>query len=120
MKVKVTLAAVIVIMASGSSLAADWPQWQGPDRDGKSADTGLLKQWPQEGSPLAWKIDKLGGGDSVACLQAEDGKIVWHNRKPRVGTFLECVMSKPGATTIHRREEWDATLYCLLECADGL
>ncbi|MEN6574811.1 MAG: PQQ-binding-like beta-propeller repeat protein [Phycisphaerales bacterium] len=53
--------------------AADWPQWQGPNRDGKSADTGLLQQWPQEGPPLAWRIDKLGGGDSAPAVV--DGRV---------------------------------------------
>src|SRR6202035_3111080 len=31
--------------------AYDWPQWQGPDRTAVSRETGLLKQWPQEGPP---------------------------------------------------------------------
>ena len=55
MKVRVTLTAVVVMVVAGSSLAADWPQWHGPNRDGKSADTGLLKQWPENGPPLAWR-----------------------------------------------------------------
>lgn len=68
MKVKVTVTAVVLMAVACSSMAADWPQWQGPNRDGKSADTGLLQQWPKEGPPLAWKIDKLGGGDSVPAV----------------------------------------------------
>ncbi|HND51491.1 MAG TPA: hypothetical protein PLV92_03810, partial [Pirellulaceae bacterium] len=24
----------------------DWPQWRGPNRDGISLETGLLKEWP--------------------------------------------------------------------------
>ncbi|MES2919953.1 MAG: PQQ-binding-like beta-propeller repeat protein [Verrucomicrobiota bacterium] len=40
----------------------DWPQWQGPDRTAISAETGLLKEWPDGGPPLKWRIDKLGGG----------------------------------------------------------
>jgi outer membrane protein assembly factor BamB len=62
-----------MMVAASSSLAADWPQWQGAGRDGKSADTGLLKQWPENGPPLAWKFDKLGGGDSTPAIAA--GKI---------------------------------------------
>jgi outer membrane protein assembly factor BamB len=46
------------------SLAADWPQWRGPQRDGVSKETGLLKEWPKEGPPLAWKVKGLGGGYS--------------------------------------------------------
>ncbi len=70
MKVRVTVTAMILMVVAGSSLAADWPQWQGPDRDAKSGDTGLLKQWPQDGPPLAWRIDKLGGGDGGPAIAA--------------------------------------------------
>jgi len=86
MKVKVTLAAVMVIITASSSLAADWPQWQGPNRDGKSADTGLLKPWPENGPPLAWRIDTLGGGDAGPAIAAGrifimsnrgDEEVVW-------------------------------------------
>jgi outer membrane protein assembly factor BamB len=69
-----------------SSMAADWPQWRGPNRDGKSADTGLLKQWPQDGPQLAWRVDKLGGGYSAPAIAAGrifgmsnrgDKEVVW-------------------------------------------
>jgi len=39
-----------------------WPQWRGPDRANVSPETGLLKQWPKEGPPLAWKATGLGEG----------------------------------------------------------
>jgi outer membrane protein assembly factor BamB len=50
--------------------AADWPQWQGPDRNAISKETGLLKEWPKDGPPLAWKIQGLGGGDSAPAIAA--------------------------------------------------
>src|SRR3982750_1609368 len=40
----------------------DWPQWQGPDRNGISKETGLLKEWPASGPPLVWSAANLGGG----------------------------------------------------------
>jgi len=73
MKIQTTLMAVVLMTLAGSSIAADWPQWQGPDRDGKSADTGLLQEWPPGGPPLAWKADNLGGGDSAPSIAS--GKI---------------------------------------------
>ncbi|MHC4889489.1 MAG: outer membrane protein assembly factor BamB family protein, partial [Planctomycetota bacterium] len=85
MKTKVILIAAIVTITAGSSLA-DWPQLRGPNRDGKSADTGLLKEWPKDGPPLAWKIDKLGGGYSAPAIVAGrifgmsnrgDDEVVW-------------------------------------------
>src|SRR6185369_8700773 len=50
--------------------ADDWPQWQGPDRNAISKETGLLKEWPKEGPPLAWKTSGLGGGDSAPSIAA--------------------------------------------------
>ncbi len=44
--------------------AADWSQWRGPNRDGKSAETGLLAQWPAGGPRLVWKVQGLGEGYS--------------------------------------------------------
>ena len=73
MKVKVTLISVVLMVVACSSLAADWPQLRGQNRDGKSVDTSLLKEWPNDGPPLAWKIDKLGGGYSAPSIA--DGRI---------------------------------------------
>ena len=53
-----------------SALADDWPQWQGPNRNAISRETGLLKKWPKDGPPLAWKITGLGGGDSAPSISA--------------------------------------------------
>jgi outer membrane protein assembly factor BamB len=55
---------------SFSPLAEDWPQWQGPLRNKISKETGLLKEWPKEGPPLAWKATNLGGGDSAPAVAA--------------------------------------------------
>jgi outer membrane protein assembly factor BamB len=40
----------------------DWPQWQGPDRNGISKETGLLQEWPAAGPPVVWSQTGLGGG----------------------------------------------------------
>ena len=80
--------------------ADDWPQWQGPDRNAISKETGLLKEWPKEGPALAWKTTGLGGGDSAPAIAAgriygmanrgedevvwalseKDGKEIWVSR----------------------------------------
>jgi outer membrane protein assembly factor BamB len=49
---------------------ADWPQWRGVNRDGKSAETGLLSQWPAGGPPLAWKAGGAGTGFSSMSVAA--------------------------------------------------
>ncbi len=93
-----TLAGVLLLTFSAT--ADDWPQWQGPDRNAISKESGLLKEWPKEGPPLAWKITGLGGGYSgpsiaagrifgmsnrgedevVWALSEKDGKEVWVGR----------------------------------------
>ena len=37
-------------------------QWRGPNRDGKYAETNLLKQWPENGPGLRWSFEGLGEG----------------------------------------------------------
>ena len=86
------LAGAVVIVS-----AADWPQWQGPDRTGVSKETGLLKQWPASGPAVVWTANGLGNGygsmavagdrvflqggrgrsSTVIALNREDGKEVW-------------------------------------------
>jgi hypothetical protein len=46
----------------------DWPQWQGPERNAVSKETGLLQEWPKDGPPLAWKVKGLGGGYSAPSV----------------------------------------------------
>jgi hypothetical protein len=55
-------AAAVILTAAGSALAADWPQWRGPARDGRSQEKGLLQEWPAGGPRLLWKTTGLGGG----------------------------------------------------------
>jgi outer membrane protein assembly factor BamB len=56
---------VAVLLVAPSALRADdWPQFRGPQRDGVSRETGLLKEWPKEGPRLVWAYDKAGFGYS--------------------------------------------------------
>jgi outer membrane protein assembly factor BamB len=70
------LSLLVIVAASRVNSAAaanDWPQWQGPDRNAKSQEVGLLQEWPEGGPPLAWRIDGLGGGHSAPSLA--DGQL---------------------------------------------
>lgn len=85
---------------------ADWPQWRGPQRDGISRETGLLKEWPKEGPKLLWQLKEIGSGYStpavvgerlyvisnkgmddefVLALDVKDGKQAWSTRVGKVG-----------------------------------
>lgn len=89
-------ALIAVIVAAFSAENTDWSQFRGPNRDGVSPDTGLLKEWPASGPALAWKttglglgyssvvvhkdrlftMGELGGATSLHCLTVA-GKITW-------------------------------------------
>jgi len=57
-----------VLTIALASPAADWPQWQGPDRTNVSKETGLLKSWPEGGPTLLWTFTKAGIGYSAPAI----------------------------------------------------
>jgi outer membrane protein assembly factor BamB len=77
MKIRVlVLATVMLLMLAQQAVAqtgANWPQWRGPNRDGISKETGLLKQWPAEGPTLVWKAS--GAGRGYSSFSISDGKL---------------------------------------------
>ena len=100
-RARVVLLISLVFCANAS--AADWPQWRGPNRDGKSPETGLLASWPKGGPRLAWKAQGLGEGYSpfavvgsriytqgqqgneqfVLAIDANTGKQLWKTQSGR-------------------------------------
>ena len=89
------LVGCVVLLSMGFVFAQDWPQWRGPNRDGKVTGFTGPKEWPKE-LTLKWKID-VGLGDSTPalvenklyvftrqgdeevnlCLDAQTGKELW-------------------------------------------
>jgi len=57
-----------ILLAGSLCRGDDWPQFRGPNRDGKSAETGLLKTWPKGGPELLWSVDGLGIGFSSVAV----------------------------------------------------
>ena len=62
-----------------AAASAEWHQWRGPLRDGKSAESGLLDSWPAGGPKLLWQVDSLGSGYS--SLAVADGMLVTQGLK---------------------------------------
>ena len=63
-----TAATYTELAAKTASSGADWPGWRGPNRDGKSPDTGLLKEWPAGGPERLWHADGIGNGFSTVAV----------------------------------------------------
>ena len=94
------IAGCAIAMTAVQVLAQDWPQWLGPNRDGKVAGFTPPATWPKTLAPK-WKVsvgtgdatpalvgDKLyvfarqGGDEVISCLEAESGKKVWEQKYP--------------------------------------
>ena len=45
------------------SLADDWPQWRGPQRDGEWRETGIVSRFSSDQLPLRWRVP-VGSGYS--------------------------------------------------------
>ena len=91
------LAAGLVI-AAATLAAQDWPQWLGPNRDGKTTGFKAPATWPKE-LVQKWKVT-LGPGDAspalvsgklyvfvrdegaeiTVCLDADTGKELWRDK----------------------------------------
>ena len=97
--------ATIICCFSLQTLVAQWPQFRGPNRDGISSESNLLKEWPENGPKLAWSVDVLGEGfasaviqddmafttgkkDSIEILTAMDlnGKVLWQKTVGRASS----------------------------------
>jgi outer membrane protein assembly factor BamB len=80
------------LRSSSLQPAAEWHQWRGPDRDGHSAETGLLQDWPSGGPRRLWQGS--GAGDGFASFSASNGRL--YTQGARGGT--EYVMAFDAAT----------------------
>src|SRR5688572_33438550 len=75
--------------------AADWPQWQGPDRTRVSREIGLMKQWPAGGPTVVWTANGLGGGYGSMAVAGD-----------RV--FVQSARSRNSAIIALNRAYWKA------------
>src|SRR5690606_13485432 len=70
-----------------ATLKQDWPQWQGPNRDNISTETGLAKEWPADGPKMLWSANGIGHGYSSVAVA--DGRIYITGMVEKNG-FLTC------------------------------
>jgi outer membrane protein assembly factor BamB len=67
-RIALSLCLLTLLASLATAADSDWPSWLGPNRDGKSPDTGLLKTWPADGPKLVWQADNIGEGFSSAAI----------------------------------------------------
>ena len=96
------LLAACLIRPPADGLAADWPQYLGPNRDAVYPGKALTQAWPEDGPKghLAENENRRGvvrsrrfrkktilfheksGQDVIECLNANTGETIWTNRYP--------------------------------------
>ncbi|MFN7878116.1 MAG: PQQ-binding-like beta-propeller repeat protein [Pirellula sp.] len=71
---------ILGLSLSSATLADEWPQWMGPNRDGLWKETGIIDSIPESGLPVLWRVPIGGGysGPSVAqgCVVVTDYQAV--------------------------------------------
>jgi outer membrane protein assembly factor BamB len=122
MTVLVLVFAVLLMAAASCStaLAADWPNWRGPNYDGISNETGWLSSWPAAGPKILWEasigtgfasmavsngrvyaMGNIDDNDILYCFDAHTGKEIWKKSYP-CPLFNKNHEGGPSATpTVH-------------------
>src|SRR5712671_7582148 len=122
--------ALAILLGASAALAADWPQFRGPNRDGNWSETGILETFPQEGLKIRWR-QPVGGGFSspvvasgrvfvsdvelikpsprerVHCFEEKTGKVLWvlgYKENYLEWTFVPERGAGPTATPIVEQE----------------
>jgi outer membrane protein assembly factor BamB len=98
--VAVTAFALLVPNLAPSMFAAsaEWPQFRGPNRDGKSIEQGLLSRWPDGGPKRLWSVQGVGKGFSHVTVA---GGLVYV-------TGLEGKEGMLRAYTLNGQPKWQA------------
>ena len=81
-----------------SVYGGDWPQYLGPERNATSAETGLAREWPDDGPKVLWSVPLGHGYGGPAVL---NGKVYILDRIEGSQDTLRCLNLTTG------EEEWN-------------
>jgi len=99
--VRFILIAICVIPVSTLS-AGNWPQFRGPNRDGISSETGLLRAWPEGGPEVVWSTP-VGQGYSAAAIHS--GRVYFNDYDEATAEFLVRSLSLEDGRELWRFKE---------------
>ena len=109
-----TLILGCLILISQIAYSQDWPQWRGPNGNGKVTGFKAPKTWPKE-LTQSWKIN-VGASDAtpalvkgklflitrqasdevILCIDAATGKELWKNTYPAIAVSGASAAQHPG------------------------
>ena len=105
--IRVWLVTLCSLLVASFSLGLDgpdknnWSQWHGPHRDAISAETGLLKKWPENGPPLLYQ--QAGFGDGYSTPVVDNGIIYGMSWRGEKGSKIDGVWAFDEAS---KKELW--------------
>ena len=119
---RITLGVYLLALAAAPTVAEDWPQFLGPNRNGVSAETGLIGAWPADGPKVLWRAPlgvSMSGiavvGDRLytmfqddaqqyaVCLDVNLGDELW--RTPLAPLYKNGMGNGPRATPVVAGEQ---------------
>ncbi|MFC2112555.1 PQQ-binding-like beta-propeller repeat protein [Bacteroidota bacterium] len=62
------LSLISLILIGACAEKSEFSDWRGPSRDGIYLETGLLKQWTDDGPDLLWSYEGLGFGHNAVAV----------------------------------------------------
>ncbi len=95
---------LLLLLTLTHCAAADWPQFLGPQRDGKApADTALIKELPGDGWKILWKHE-CGAGFAGPVVSGEKALLFYRSGDQHV---LEALETETG--NVIWKQEWPTT-----------
>ncbi len=104
----------VILISAGCVFAQDWPQWRGPNRDGKVRRFTAPRKWPKE-LTRKWKttvglgdatpalvgnklyvFTRQGADEVTLCLDASSGKELWKNKYAAQAVTGPAARQHPG------------------------
>ena len=85
-----------LFLAAPESVAGDWPQFRGPNRDGNWNETGILESFPRKGVKIRWRHPVGGGFSSPVVAQGRVFVFDVELTKPTSRERLHCFEEKKG------------------------
>src|SRR6266496_6851417 len=94
---KVALSPMLgLYLVAQESVATDWPQFRGPNRDGVWNETGILKTFPAEGLKIRWRAPVGPGWSSPVVVRGRVYLTDMRLEKPKAWECIRCFKESTG------------------------
>ncbi|HEY3860895.1 MAG TPA: PQQ-binding-like beta-propeller repeat protein [Verrucomicrobiae bacterium] len=93
---KALIGVLLGILPGVQARAADWPQFRGPQRDGRWDETGILQSFPRAGLKIQWRQPVGGGWASPVVVAGRVFVFDVELIKPAAKERLHCFDEKTG------------------------